>query len=230
MNYDIPLVQVPVWTLKTAEPFNSLFPIRESVLSEIIDDMNTNGFDSCHPIVVWNMIVVDGHTRLRAAIAAGVEMVPIVSRNFTDEGNALEYAIRSQRNRRNLTEWELLQCLQKLDFRKRVGRPEKNASAPRGKSCELVAATLGISCKKVEKLRAILDYGTDEVKDALRQGKYTVNGAYEAVMVSRRRIPAVFPDADAEAVHAVMADIHSRLNSTQIRKLIKALQLELATN
>ena len=230
VNCEYPLVKVPVWSLKTAEPFCNLFPIRPTVLSEIIEDMNKNGFDAFHPIIVWNMTVVDGHTRLRAAAAAGIETVPVVCRNFANEDEALEYAIKTQRNRRNLTDWELFQCLQKLDFRKKVGRPEKRSSAPHGKACDLIASTLGISAKKVEKLRAINDHGTDEIKDAFRRGEYTINGAYEAVMSSRRKQPESLPDADAEVVHAVMADIHARLNEQQIRKLVKALQIELAVN
>ncbi len=229
-SYNFPIVQVPIWTLKTAEPFCNLFPIRETVLAEIIDDMNKNGFDAGHPIVVWNMTVVDGHTRLRAAVAAGIDTVPVVCRNFTDEYEALDYAIKTQRNRRNLTDWELLQCIQKLDFRKKIGRPEKSSTIPQGNTCDLVAATLGISATKVEKLRAINDYGTDEIKDALRRGEYSVNGAYQAVMAPRRKQPKSLPDADAEIIHAVMADIHARLNESQIRKLIKTLQLELAIN
>ena len=166
VNCEYPLVKVPVWSLKTAEPFCNLFPIRPTVLSEIIEDMNKNGFDAFHPIIVWNMTVVDGHTRLRAAAAAGIETVPVVCRNFANEDEALEYAIKTQRNRRNLTDGELLQCLQKLDFRKKRGR---NAASG-GKSSIEVANTLGISSKKVEKLRAISDYGTDEIKNALRRG------------------------------------------------------------
>ena len=127
-NIELPLVQVPVWSLKTAEPFKNLFPIRDTVISEIIDDMTVNGFDSGHPIVVWKMIVVDGHTRLKAAIAAGLETVPVICRQFNDENEALEYAIRCQRNRRNLTNGELLQCLQQLDMRKKAGRPANNSS------------------------------------------------------------------------------------------------------
>ena len=226
VNYELPLVEVPVWTLKTAEPFCNLFPIRPTVLSQIIDDMNKNGYDACQPIVVWNMTVVDGHTRLRAAIAAGIETIPVICRRFADEDEALEYAIKTQRNRRNLTDWELLQCLQKLDFRKKRGR---NAASG-GKSSIEVANTLGISSKKVEKLRAISDYGTDEIKNALRRGEYTVNGAYQAVMAPRRKQPTSLPDADAEIIHAVMADIHARLNDGQIRRLVKALQIELAIN
>ena len=226
VNCEYPLVKVPVWSLKTAEPFCNLFPIRPTVLSEIIEDMNKNGFDAFHPIIVWNMTVVDGHTRLRAAAAAGIETVPVVCRNFANEDEALEYAIKTQRNRRNLTDGELLQCLQKLDFRKKRGR---NAASG-GKSSIEVANTLGISSKKVEKLRAISDYGTDEIKNALRRGEYTVNGAYQAVMAPRRKQPKSLPDADAEIIHAVMADIHARLNEEQIRKLVKALQIELEIN
>ena len=96
-NIEFPLVQVPVWSLKMEEPFRNLFPIRQTVLAEIIDDMNVNGFDFGHSIVVWKMIVVDGHTRLKAAIAAGLETVPVICRQFNDENEALEYAIRCQR-------------------------------------------------------------------------------------------------------------------------------------
>ena len=226
VNCEYPLVKVPVWSLKTAEPFCNLVPIRPMVLSEIIEDMNKNGFDACHPIIVWNMTVVDGHTRLRAAAAAGIKTVPVICRSFEDEVEALEYAIKTQRNRRNLTDWELFQCLQKLDFRKQRGR---NAES-KGKSCIEVANTLGISAKKVEKLRAINNYGADEVICALRRGEYSINRAYEAVMAPRRKQRKSLPDADAEIIHAVMADIHAQLNEGQIRKLVKALQIELAIN
>lgn len=227
-NIELPLVQVPVWSLKTAEPFKNLFPIRHTVLSEIIDDMTVNGFDSGHPIVVWNMTVVDGHTRLKAAIAAGVETVPVICRRFDDENEALEYAIHCQSNRRNLTDAELLQCLVQLDIRRRVGRPCGNEK--HGKTADKTALVLGISRGKVEKLRAICDHAPDAIKDALRQGNFSINRAYEETMRARRPAVTLEPDTDAELVHAVMAVIHSRMNTAQIRKLVKALQFELAIN
>ena len=49
-------------------------------------------------------------------------------------------------------------------------------------------------------------------------------------MAPRRKQPKSLPDADAEVIHAVMADIHARLNNGQIRRLVKALQIELAIN
>ncbi len=229
-TYELPLVQVPAWSLKTAEPYKNLFPIRETTLAEIIEDMTENGFDSGHPIVVWNMTVIDGHTRLRAAMAAGLETVPVICRQFTDETEALEYAIKSQSNRRNLTDWELMQCLQQLDFRKSVGRPCKNSSCSCGRSANATAELLGISRGKVEKLRAIASYADSGTLTSLQQGRYSVNRAYEETMRSRRPEVKNEPDTDAELIHSVMADIHAQLNTAQIRKLIKALQIELATN
>ena len=229
-TFDFPLVQVPVWSLKTAEPFKSLFPIRDIVLSEIVDDMTLNGFDSGHPIIVWNMTVVDGHTRLKAAIAAGLETVPVICRQFENEDEALDYAICSQRNRRNLTDGELLQCLGKLDWKKPRGGCHLNVRQDHiGKSSQAVAETLGISCKKVEKLRTINSFASEETKELLRQGRFSIHRVYEETMRTRRPVSRLEPDTDAELVHSVMADIHARLNEPQIRKLVKKLQIELAT-
>lgn len=228
-----PQIQVSVWALRTAEPFKDLFPIHEQVLSDIVDDMNLNGFDIAHPIIVWgnnNMTVVDGHSRLKAAFAAGLDTVPVVCRNFQDEEDAINYAIRSQSSRRNLTNAELLCCVQKL-FRPRRGRRSTDSSHKRGKTAMFLAKTLGISCRKVEKLRAISQYGNDRIKEALSKGDYSINRAFEEAMRPlRKQIERNKPDPDAEIIHTMMAKIYSKMNTIQIRKLVKSLQLELATN
>ena len=61
---------MPTIAIHTASPFKDLFPIKESVLNEIAEDMKQNGFDFAHPIIIWaghKVTVVDGHTRLAAA-------------------------------------------------------------------------------------------------------------------------------------------------------------------
>lgn len=229
-NIELPLVQVPVWSLKIIDPFKNLFPIRATVLSDITEDMTINGFDSGHPIVVWNMAVVDGHTRLKAAIAAGLEEVPVICHQFTDIENALEYAIRSQRSRRNLTDYELLQCLQRLDWKKTIGRPSKNNNGKRGRSSDHVAEMLGVSRATIERLRTINVHASEDTKEKLRAGLYSIHKAFEETMRPRRPSVTFEPDADAELIHSVMADIHSKMNTVQICKLIKALRTELAIN
>jgi ParB-like nuclease domain. len=104
--------------IHTAEPFNRLFPIKESVLNEIVEDMRVRGYDYGHPVIIWaghKVTVVDGHTRLAAALKLGMSKIPILLKEFADEDAALQYAIRSQSHRRNLTDAELLTCLGELD-------------------------------------------------------------------------------------------------------------------
>ena len=170
-------------SIHTATPFKNLFPIREDVLNRIVTDMEQHGFDSGHPIVVWSgkkVTVVDGHTRLLAAIKLGIETIPVVFRDFANEKAALEYAIGSQRNRRNLTDAELMRCITALDKRGKAGRPR--IGEPGGRSATRTGAILGISRVKVEKIRSLLDHAPEEIRDAVRSGNLTINRAYVITM------------------------------------------------
>ena len=147
-------------TIRMAAPFKNLFPIRENLLDEIAADMKQNGYDFAHPIIIWaghKVTVVDGHTRLAAALKIGLTKVPITLKEFESEEEALQYAIKSQSHRRNLTDAELFSCISELDKRKRVGRPEKIPSREgiSGGSAENSAKLLKISRAKVERLRAV---------------------------------------------------------------------------
>ena len=210
--------------LRTVEPFKSLFPIREDVLARITVDMKQHGFDSARPITVWaghRFTVVDGHTRLLAATKLGISGVPIVIREFADENKALEYAINSQRNRRNLTDAELLRCLSELDKRKKVGRP-KNGGVDLGKSAEATAKVLGISRSKVERRRTVADHAAMTVKLAVLSGDLTVNKAYVITMEARNMNKCSGKDAIKAARLAALEKnickvIHERTKSELIR-------------
>ena len=141
---------MPTIAIHTASPFKDLFPIKESVLNEIAEDMKQNGFDFAHPIIIWaghKVTVVDGHTRLAAAQKIHLNKIPIILKEFASEDEALQYAIKAQSHRRSLTPQELLNCLAELDKRKSAGRPGKLATnmANFGKSSEATADLLCIS-------------------------------------------------------------------------------------
>ena len=180
------IMMAKIDSIRTAAPFKTLFPIREDVLNRITTDMKQHGFDSGHPIVVWvgkKLTVVDGHTRLLAATNLGIEVIPVVLREFADENAALEYAIGSQRNRRNLTDAELMKCISALDQRKKKG-PKKDR--PLGKSADRTAMLLGTSRVKVEKIRSIINHAPEEIKEAIRSGNLTINKAYVITMGKRK--------------------------------------------
>ena len=135
------------------------------------------------------LTVIDGHTRLAAAKKLMSQQIPAIIKNFRDEAEALEYAIKTQRNRRNLTDAELLTCITELDKRMKEGRPNKTATrvAVNGRSSANTAKLLGTSRGKVEKIRTINDHASEEVKDAVKAGKLSVNKAYNETLKTRKQ-------------------------------------------
>ena len=184
-------IMMHILDVRTASPFKDLFAVKPAVLAGIIESMKKIGYDKAFPIVIWGGhggVVVDGHTRLQAAKDAGLLEVAVVARDFDDELTALEYAIDCQRNRRNITDDELLACVNALDERKKIGRPGKTAphGAISGRSSEATARLLGISRTKVERIRTVNDHGTAEMKKAIASGKMSINKAYNELMRQRK--------------------------------------------
>ena len=214
--------------LRRAAPFSTLFPIKENVLKKITEDMKANGYDCAHPIIVWagnRCKVVDGNTRLEAALKAGMSTIPVALKNFASEEEALQYAIRSQSHRRNLTDSELMICLTELDKRKdkNANLKQNRTEAPHGasgKTAQDTADLLGVSTRKVERLRAVSEYAPPKVKEAVASGKMSINKAYNQTMENRRReaeaeiseSPEQVKDKRKEAiVKSIGGMLHTRL-------------------
>jgi hypothetical protein len=158
------------------------------------------------------MIVVDGHTRRQVAVELGIS-VSICVHAFATEEEALDYAIANQRNRRNLTDAELASLVMAVDARKQRGscpgghgnqhtggKPLVKASRDAfTKSAETTAELAGTSPRKVEKVRAIMDYaeetGDTAEKDAVLSGKLPIHRASVQVREKqkKRRAPQVAP-------------------------------------
>ncbi len=108
---------------------------------------------------------------------------------FDGQQEALEYAIRNQRNRRSLTDAELVKCVAVLDAKKKAGRPsDKLASveANSGKSANATAELLGVSRATVERVRTVLDHAPEPVREAVERGEKTVNAAYTETQERRK--------------------------------------------
>ena len=216
--------------LKTAPPFRDLFPINEKTLDLIYWDMQKNGYDRSQPIVVWeshDSIVIDGHTRLRAARNAGVFEVPVMLKPFPDENAALEYAIKCQRNRRNLKDFEIMNCLEELD--KRMTKAEAGSNhgklapfgASFGKTAEQTANLLGISSRKVERTRTVMDRAPEEIKEAVKSGNMSIHAAYQQT-VEKPKITPLTKD-EQEALADILKLAQTRLSGRLYDELTKAL-------
>lgn len=180
--------------LKTDADLATVFPIRPHDLEAITESMREQGFDIAEPIVVWKTegVVVDGHTRFAAAKAANLERVWIEDRHFEDKRVALEYAIRRQRDRRNLTRQEMAgfiaRSVELMDRVKPQGQrtdllsvDSKSDDRNDRTSAAETAAKIGVGYATVARARAVLASDDDEAKADLLNGKTTVNGAYQKV-------------------------------------------------
>ena len=113
-----------------AEPFASLFTIKPEVLTAIKADIEANGFDPSKPVNVWKKpdgtrVLIDGYTRVRAAEELGLLRVTAYEKTFASEADALAYAIHTQKDRRNLSDAELLRLIELVD------RPQDGFNVPR---------------------------------------------------------------------------------------------------
>lgn len=174
------------------EPFSSLFSIKPEVFEAIKADMAVNGFDPSKPVNVWRKpddtrVLIDGYTRVRAAEELGLLRVTAYEKTFATEAEALAYAIHTQRDRRNLSDAELLRLIELVDQPQTgfntsvapIGATEGKAS----KTATITADAIGISARKVERARAVLS-DTEEAA-AVRRGEKTIHQAAEAAKAKR---------------------------------------------
>jgi hypothetical protein len=194
----------PTWAdpseLKESPPFSTLFAIPPSVLDALTSEMRAEGYAARYPIEVWRQrnVIVDGHTRRQAAIRAGVSEVPVFFLDFDDEASALAYMVKTQVQRRNLTESEILRYVKAVHKPKpkggdrgnqhtggKVAKAGNQAIAREGKASEATAETLGVGRDKVEK--ALLVASDPEATRAVEAGEKTINAAAKEVAEKRRR-------------------------------------------
>lgn len=182
--------------LETREPFNAIFPIQDAVVRKITDRMKKIGFDPAHPITVWmtdKPVVLDGHTRLQVALSLGIEEVPVVLKEFSDIADALDYAVGQQIERRNITLAEMIRYIEVADQLAKRGRKKlepdgsnlSGSTEPRGKSAERLAKTLQIPPKRAERLRRVVQDGSEETKQALCHGEISISKAYQDTLAEK---------------------------------------------
>jgi ParB-like chromosome segregation protein Spo0J len=167
--------------------------------------MRDESYDDSQPIILgtWTgqdePVCIDGHTRLKAATNVGIEEVSVYSYEFETKEDAFEYAVRLQSNRRNLTDGDLLHCIERLHQQRPRGGDRKSGDAKesipqrcgnndgRSAGAKRTADLLNISCRKVEQALTVIKHGTPETKDAVLKNEMSINGAYQKTQKERKQ-------------------------------------------
>ena len=185
--------EVNVNRIKLRAPFRDLFPVDDEKVKIIAAHMKEHGFDKSQPVTLWDastgrgphdLVLLDGHQRLLAAGLVPLSMVWAVVVKFPSEDAALQYSIHCQRNRRNLSEGDVLTCVEELHSRK-APEPKNNlaqgCAKPSGKSAAETAKKLPgkVSTRKVEQALTVLK--DEEKKAEVKAGKKTINKAYTEI-------------------------------------------------
>ena len=195
---DVKQMMIDVQDIKMHPTFANLLRIDPDMQEKITQSMRVHGFFESHPLVeaVWpgqeDPVLIDGNTRLQAALAVGLTHVPVVIVRFDSELEVLQRVIQPQADRRAITHGALYRLCAQFDRLMEAGRPRKNGETgklpPRGgnflgrsASARKTAQLVGCNFRKVERIRKIRRDGWPEIQEAVRNDEMTINKAYKLI-------------------------------------------------
>jgi hypothetical protein len=162
--------------------------------------MSANGYDEYQPVVLatWpgqeEKVIIDGHTRWKASLELGIDVIYFVHKEFEDEMAALKYAMGLQSKRRTTSDGALYRLCERYDVLSKRGGDRRSEQA-KSKSTGVVfenrqsessghktGSFIGCNYKKVERIRKIRNAGSPKIKDAVRNDRMTINKAYNLIM------------------------------------------------
>lgn len=209
--------------LTVREPFSILFEITTEALNSVRERMETEGFDMGQPIHVWeeadgNLTVVDGHTRLRAAVLVELESVPVHIHLFADEQEALWYALRNQRDRRHTSGKDIIRAVEIVDEVAAHGGDRRSddfkGSEEPLKSADRTAETIGVSASTVKRARAV--NADPEVKAEVEAGVLTLAPAAKKARANKKAAK----QADAPAQEPPKKKTRATFNAGETSKVV----------
>lgn len=166
--------------LKIDPEYKALYAQEEEKVHNIAKNMKAYGYDKSQPIIIQaDGTVVDGHSRLMAAIEAGLTEVAVIIKEFESRNDVLLYMEHLQLDRRNLTEAEKMIHFEKLQQFKAQAKAEGKDVTEF--SDEAIAKQLDISPRQVQKMKEIEKKATPEQLESIRKGETTLNQVHKEI-------------------------------------------------
>ena len=198
-------------------------PLSVEQFSALEGDILENG---CYAPIVVNedMVIVDGHNRFRICEKHGLPFKMLVF-SFADLLEAKQWALDTQKGRRNLDKWELGKIALKLRgdvearARKNMSlggqafRPSESAeeglttlsNLPAVNTRKELANTVGIGEVTMGKVMQIDEHAPAAVREALDRGELSINQGYNLTRQLQGISEELREKAAARAVELIMA-------------------------
>ena len=194
--------------------YSSLLPqMSEEEFAELKKSIKSEG--QHYPIIVnEDLEVLDGHHRYRACMELGIEP-DFEVRRFEDKLLEKKFVIEANLRRRHLNNFQLVElAVPLLEIEKALAKKRKAVASegdnvelglepdegvPEFKATDAVAKKAGVSTRTFERGKKIIEQGTEEEKQKLREGKASITGVYEEIKKSENPPPTEPPSAKEES-------------------------------
>lgn len=163
-------------------------PLSVEQFSALERDISENG---CYAPVIVNedMVIVDGHNRFRICEKYGLPFQMLVF-SFTDLLEAKQWALDTQKGRRNLDKWELgkiaLRLRPEIEARARANqgtRTDLSATLPESfppvDTRRELAQTVGLGERTMDKVMKIDEHAPIAIREALDSGELSISQGYD---------------------------------------------------
>ena len=194
-------------------------PLSGEQFSALESDILENG---CYAPIIVNedMVVIDGHNRLRICETHGLPYKILVF-SFADLLEAKQWALDTQKGRRNLDKWELGQIALRLkpDIEARAKANQSAAGGDKsGKGALLVnspkalqpidtrkelAQAVGIGEQAMGRIAQLAENAPQSLKDALEKKELSINRGWRILKAVQQLPPEEQESAAAEMLSAV---------------------------
>ena len=181
-----------------------------------------------------SLTVIDGHNRLSICQAHGVPFQMLVFA-FADKLEAKQWALDTQKGRRNLTKWDLAQIALKLkpDIERRArenqgSRTDISATLPESLPIDTrreLADTVGIGERTMGKAMQIDAHAPAAVKDAMDKNELFIHQGYQITRQVQELPPKQQEQAAMEAVELAKAQKNFRRVDAAIDERTKLAKL-----
>ncbi len=187
-------------------------PLSGEQFSALESDILENG---CYAPIIINedMVVIDGHNRFRICEKHGLPYRMLVF-SFADLLEAKQWALDTQKGRRNLDKWELGKIALKLKpeieakarFNMSAGGGDRKSS-PKGYSPtdtrKEMAQAVGIGEQAMGRIAQLIENAPQSLKNALENKEVSINRGWKILKAVQQFPPEEQESAAAEMLSAV---------------------------